>query len=406
MPLKIKSFRTALFLTMSLSVLIPLILLSIITSSLINAKIDSLLEQDLLRYHAETEVIYNNKLNSLLDAGIVLSKNPQFVESISSGKADSARLLLQNLLEIQGVDIATVANASGIVIVRANNGNIGDSLELNGLVEYAMMSGIPAASTEIISPAELARESEVLAASAKIRRIPTLFSVQDGTSYQESGMVLVAVIPIMDDETPRGAIVLANLLNRDFEIPDKVKDTASIESTIYQHDVAISTTAKTQKDNRYVGTLLAGDVVKRTLMDGDIFLGRVWSVSAWGRASYKPIQNFRGEVVGATSVWVQEDDFRSSAFFFRQREISQIIIIITAFMASAILVSSLILARGLSKPIREFIKSAEELGKGNLYQGAKVDSYEEINTLAKIYNMKIRDLRKLMKQESPPKKPK
>ena len=91
------------------------------------------------------------------------------------------------------------------------------------------------------------------------------------------------------------------LLNRNFEIVDKIKQTVFQDvqydgkelgtATIFQDDVRISTNVRNQDGSRAVGTRVAEDVYNQVVGAGQPWIGRAYVVNAWYITAYEPIRN-------------------------------------------------------------------------------------------------------------------
>jgi two-component system NtrC family sensor kinase len=391
--LRIRSLKTTIFVFMFLSLLIILLLFSYFTINIVNNKIESITEQEILNEVALVQKIYEGSQNQLLKSGIILSKDSYFNDRLNANDKEALKNLLKNTAETSGIDIAAIVDSNGIVV--ASNSGSGNSLSINGIVEYAMTSRIPIVSTEIISGNELFMQDEKLVFLTKIRRIPGVYEKGTGDfNYITDGMGIVAVAPVYSNATGSYAVVLVDLLNRDYRLPDMVKDATNLDLSIYQKDVAISTTIMTQKQNRFIGTVVAEAVFNRTIRDGEVFNGRIWTINEWTRSVYVPVRNFKGGVIGAIGFGESYEQFRNASFFFRQSDISQIIVMTTIIAILFSLLISYLFSRRLMKPIDELIDSANKLRDGNFEQGVKASSYKEINELVNTFNIMIRYVRK------------
>jgi methyl-accepting chemotaxis protein len=375
----------------------PLAILSFLTINSVNSRIESVLEQNLLNYAHGSEVIYNSHLDRILKLGIMLSENSQFAENVANGDTSALKDQMVQFAKSEGIDIATLIDPNGLALARINSNVTGDDFALGGLTRYAALRRIPIASTEIIPSAELAIEGESLLLSARTRRIPTLYQkTDDGNPYESNGMAIIAAVPIVKDRKVIAVIVVADLLNRDYRIPDEIKKILGADISIFQEDVRVSTTLSTKRGNRYVGTLLFEPVYNKTLVNGETYLGRVWAVNNWGKAAFVPIKNYMGEVIGVMGIEVPEAEFRQSQFFSQKTDIAQIIIITTIAVLLVSFGITFWVSKKLTEPVDRLIESANEVIKGNFEQGVKINSYDEINNLANAFNIMIRYLRKNM----------
>ncbi len=94
------------------------------------------------------------------------------------------------------------------------------------------------------------------------------------------------------------------LLNRNFEIVDRIKQTVfqNLEykgkdigtATIFQDDLRISTNVKNEDGSRAIGTRVAEDVYEQVVRKGKPWIGRAFVVNHWYIAAYEPIRDLSG----------------------------------------------------------------------------------------------------------------
>ncbi|MBU1976113.1 MAG: cell wall metabolism sensor histidine kinase WalK [Nanoarchaeota archaeon] len=131
-----------------------------------------------------------------------------------------------------------------------------------------------------------------------------------------------------------------------------------------------------------------------------MYVGRVWVINHWANAVYLPLKNFKGHIIGAIGFESPEENLREAKFLLATGDIQQIILYATILIVLASIMVTYIIANKLTKPLHELSKSMQEVNQGNLEQGVKIKSYDEINELAKTFNIMVRYLRKqIIKRE-------
>ena len=130
------------------------------------------------------------------------------------------------------------------------------------------------------SPARnLRREAPPLAEQAYLKFIHTPKARARRETEETAGMMLKAAAPILDPAKNLLGIVYGGvLLNRNFEIVDRIKQTVfqSLQykgkdigtATIFQDDLRISTNVKNEDGSRAIGTRVAEDVYEQVVQKG------------------------------------------------------------------------------------------------------------------------------------------
>ena len=99
----------------------------------------------------------------------------------------------------EGLDIFTLTDATGKVIIRANNLEaFGDNQNHNELITAVLSRNAPVAATVIMSVADLRVESPLLAKQAFFKFIDTPMARTRDETEETNGMVLGAAAPIFD----------------------------------------------------------------------------------------------------------------------------------------------------------------------------------------------------------------
>jgi HAMP domain-containing protein len=395
--IKKPSLKITLFMLVFFSILFSLVCLSYITIVHVNAKIENLLEENLQSKAKASEIIYRSGLNHMLETGNVISQSTFFIDALKKNNTENLVFILQDVLKFENLDFALVVDSDSNIIASSKDSISGNKVDINGLSNFAISHGISIASTEIIPAEELETINSGIKFNSRIRKIPTLYQKDAGNlDYETSSLSMVTIIPTYDKNNVTGAIILGDSLNRDYRMPDKLNEILDAEASIFQDDLRISTTELTSKGTRFIGTTLPEEIYNKTILKSEVFLGRVWVINHYGRASYIPIKNYRGKAIGLIELSVKEDEFKKSEFLFQERELSSIIIITTIIL---ILVSSIIsyfVAKKIADPINALIESSIKVSEGDFEQGVKINSFDEINKLAASFNIMVRYLRKYM----------
>ena len=300
---------------------------------------------------------------------------------------------LEKVRKAESLDILTLTDNTGRVIVRFRNPSIsGDSQADDGLVSRVLAGREAVAATMIVSEAELRKEGPDLLEQARIEYIPTPKAKPTQETVATSGMMIKAAAPILGDKgRVIGVLYGGNLLNRNYKIVDKVKETVyqGIKykgkdigtATIFQGDLRVSTNVLRADGTRAIGTRVSEEVYDRVLAEGLPWIDRAFVVNNWYISAYEPIQDVKGEIIGILYVGILEEKFID----MRNGAIIMFVGIALAGMIIALIVSSF-LARGVLQPIKRLIFASQQWAAGNLDYRAETTAKDEIAELTETFN--------------------
>lgn len=338
--------------------------------------------------------IYNSHLDGVL-ASVRLTAERFFIkDNILSGNTEEMVERLKMIRKKESLDILTLTDQNGVVLVRTRNPAFsGDSELHHQVVKSVLLTGEPISGTEILPREELLKESESLAQQAHIRFIATPKAKPRHENEETSGMLIKAAAPILDYEGKLiGALYGGKMLNRDYEIVDKIKDILyrgqTYEgkdigtATVFQKDLRISTNVKNEDGERAIGTRVSEEVYDQVLTRGEPWMARAFVVNDWYITAYEPIKDVNGEIVGMLYVGILEKpyaDMRMKTYWF-------FLSITLAGMIAAISVSWF-LARGVTRPVKRLVLASRRLAEGDLDARVELDSKDEMGELGDTFNM-------------------
>jgi two-component system NtrC family sensor kinase len=150
------------------------------------------------------------------------------------------------------------------VIVRTRNPElVGDDQSEDELIRRALQPNVLAC-PQIVPRQELLRESQDLAEQAYLEFIPTPKAAPRPEDKETSGLMLKAAATIIgENDEPLGVLYGGILLNRNYEIVDKIKEIVfkgekykgreTGTATIFQGDLRISTNVADEQGKRAIG---------------------------------------------------------------------------------------------------------------------------------------------------------
>jgi len=227
---------------------------------------------------------------------------------------------LVGLMAEEGLDFMTLVDRKGTVVYRFHNPQAsGDSLLHDPFIKRALgkkeISG-----TQVLSGDELSKEGATLAQKAIIQSIPVPKEKPARKIEETSGMVLKSAYPITDfNGEVLGALIGGVLLNRDYEIVDRIKNLIFKDAkykgkeigtaTIFLGDLRISTNVMDREGNRAVGTRVSREVYEQVLGKGLPWIQRAFVVDDWYITAYEPIRDVQDKIVGMLYVGMLESKY-------------------------------------------------------------------------------------------------
>ena len=293
-------------------------------------------------------------------ADVLLQKNisQDYIDALKSFKAS------------ESLDILTITDAHGIVVLRVNNPNLkGDDQSNQELVHAVLTRRAPAVGTIIISGQDLVNESPDLAEKAYFNFVDTPMARPRPATEETAGMMLMAAVPVFGHDGALIGVVYAGvLLNRNYNIVDDVKQTVFQgevykgrdigTATIFQDDVRISTNVHNVDGSRAIGTRVAADVYQNVVVDGNRYVGRAFVVNDWYITAYEPIKDFEGKIIGILYVGILEQKYTD----IKYRAILVFSGITLTGVALSILIA-LLISRSISSSIKRLAAASKQLAE-------------------------------------------
>jgi len=349
-------------------------------------------------------MVYREKLTRIQDVLHLTAKRDLIIRSLMGGQLEILMRELERVRIDYGLDMLTVVDRNGMVRVRTRTPHCTDDYRGNDeLVRRALKKEV-VSSTEIIPQEELAQEGGELVRQAYLEFVPTPKAKERPETMETSGMMLKAAVPILDvNNDVLGAMYGGTLLNRNYEIVDKIKHTVfkgerykgkeTGAATIFQWDLRISTNVKDKNGLRAIGTRVAKDVYDQVLENGRAWIDRAFVVNDWHIAAYDPIRNIKGEIIGILYVGTLEEpytDLRNGVIysFFGIAFLGLILVLVLAYF----------ITRSITRPIAELARATEVIAGGDLSHEVTIQSRDEVGRLAESFNRMTRTLKATMEK--------
>ncbi len=314
-------------------------------------------------------------------------------DTLLTGDIDQMYRELAEVQTREDLDILTVTDATGRVMLRVNNRGVsGDDRSQDNLVEVVLIRREHYAATHIIPAEELRLEGSALAEQAYLPLQDTPLARQRDENVLEDGMMLKAAAPILDyDDNLIGVLYGGVLLNRNYAIVDTIKETVyeglthngkdTGTATIFQDDVRISTNVLNQDQSRAVGTRVSSDVYSKVVLEGERWVGRAYVVNDWYITAYEPIRDIYNKIIGILYVGVLEQRYVDV-----RQETVLAFTAITWLGSFAALLLAFLIARRISVPIVKLAEASKEIARGNLEVRVERTSQDELGDLAESFN--------------------
>ena len=344
--------------------------------------------------------IYQDEIQEI-KAIVHLSAQRYFIKGALLAKdVETLRKELEGIRKSRSLDILTLADKKGRVIVRSQNPSVYGDDEANDPFVRQVLAGEEIIAGIVIVPRdELIKEGTNLAEKAYAEFIPTPKAKLTPEIEETSAMMIKTAAPVLDsDATLLGVLYGGNLLNRNFKIVDKVKQTLYQDAkykgkdigiaTIFQGDLRISTNVERKDGSRAIGTRVSKEVYDQVLVKQQPWIHRAFVVNDWYIAAYEPIRDINGETIGILSTGILEEKFAD----IRRSAILNFLGITIVGMIIA-LIFSWFLAKGVLKPIKHLAFASRQLAKGNLEYQVKLESKDEIGELGETFNFMASSLK-------------
>jgi two-component system, NtrC family, sensor kinase len=395
------NFTTKLILSFLLIVFIMSAVFSIVGVQLIGDRIIEEAQEKVRTDLNSAREIFLNHLGKISDE-IRFVSDRTFVRD---GSAYNDRVNLTKRLEAirqrEQLDLLTITDKNGIVLLRTTNpDNIGDDQSHDDIVSTVLKTKKPEASASLISVDNLQKESPNLVEKARFSFIYTPKARIRDEQEETSGMMLKAAVPIFDFNNNFIGISYGGvLLNRNFEIVDKIKQTVFQNmtyngkdigtATIFLDDLRISTNVKNEDGTRAIGTRVSEDVYKQVVVEGKRWIGRAFVVNNWYITAYEPIKNNIDKIIGILYVGILEEKYVD----IKNRSIV-LFLAITLLGALISMTLSYIISRKISGSVKKLVYASRELAHGKLDTKVEIRSKDELWELADSFNLMASSLKK------------
>jgi len=298
------------------------------------------------------------------------------------------------------LDMLFLVGAKGTVLYRVSNPMArGDNVLWDSVIRECLDKKTPLSATELISSKRIERENPLLSERLQIAIVETPRSIETGEKQLFEGMVLRAAYPIFDAHGDfRGALVGGVLLNGDYAIVDKIKETVYRDekykdldmgfATIFQGGVRISTNVMTKDSKRATGTIVSREVYEKVVEKGKDWVGRAFVVNDWYLSSYVPIYSIDNNIIGMLYVGILEAKYRDMKLLAMW-----IFLGITTLGMIVAFIISFWMGHTIIERMRILKQAAETIATGDLDYQLPHSKSSDFGVLDKAFNNMVRSLK-------------
>jgi two-component system NtrC family sensor kinase len=353
---------------------------------------------------ASAWIVFEERLNDIKDLVSLTAARESLQEAVAKGERDLLLRRLERVRDMYGLDILTLTDQRGRVYIRTRHPEMtGDDQSQDELVRQALQLKV-VAYPEIIPRSELLKEGDDLAEQAYMEFIPTPKAAPRLENEETSGLMLKAAAPITDEKQGvLGVLYGGVLLNRNYEIVDRVKETVfkgekykgreTGTATIFQGDLRISTNVTNEQGQRAIGTRLSAEVKKAVLDEGRAWNDRAFVVRDWYITAYEPIRDAVGKIIGILYVGTLEKPYIDTA--------NRVMLTFTLLASLCVLFLLIMLyfsTTKIIKPLQHMVAATNQIADGDLNHKVEIQSQDEIGELASAFNRMTEKLKTANKE--------
>ncbi|WP_456472635.1 cache domain-containing protein, partial [Methanocaldococcus sp.] len=380
--LKLKSIVHKIALTSIISILITVLIVGALSYYTGTEKADKLILSNLKdRMEVVNKELYYINKEYLISAHYI-SENPQVAKAIINKNENFLHEIGMHSKEKLGCDLILFYNKDGEVIASSNRINALGDKELEDLISKAGNSGLMG--YYIINKNVMEKEN---LKNLWVEVIPTPGGVEEPPDIGKNGLALIALHPVRENGSVVGYVLIADMLNKNQNLVEKLKNTSGGEITIFLDGLRVATTIKIN-GKPAIGTTVSKKIYETVIVNGKTYIGTAKILGKDYDVIYKPIKDINGKIIGILALAVSRDQINAVLASIRNS------IIFAGFIGliigSGIAVFS---GRRIVKPIFKLMDGVKKVAKGDYNVKVEVDSEDEIGELAELFNKLVETLK-------------
>jgi two-component system NtrC family sensor kinase len=366
-----------------------------IVSSTIMMQAHRAVDHDLALAHS----FYDQKLSTVERTVELVAAGNVVQQQLAAGNTFPLRTYLDSVRLDYGFDFIALTDPEGRVIFQTSDPqNAGGDVSSISVVKAAL-AGRVAAATESLS-ADLLRPPP-----APTRSPPSVESLRAQplfTPAESSGLVMIAGAPVIAaDHKILGALYGGILLNRNFGMVDRIWELVFAQErvdhqdigvvTIFENDARVSTTLKSARGEREVGSQISADIRDVVLRQGGSFRGRTLAAGDMYVTAYDPLRSYDGRIIGMLGVGRLEKFYTST----RNRVILSFFGIATVGFICILGITYHEIGK-IMFPVSKMVAATRNIAAGRFDEEVQTDpQHGEIALLAESFNTMLKSLRQM-----------
>ena len=395
----VKTIQSQLILAFSIAILVPAFITGYVGMRIISDQVITRAETKTISDLNSAREIYRSRISEIHSVTRLTAVRKLVRSAVTARDHVFLTKDFEGILKREKLDILTITDSRGMVIARGRNPGLhGDNILEDRFIERVIRTRQPVSGTDLLSREMLEKASPELAAKALMDIIPTPKAKERVDHQETSGMLMASAVPVFDDnDIFLGALIGGVLINRNFEIVDKIKEVVHEgqvyhgneigTATIFQGDLRISTNVRNADGSRAIGTLVSSEVYDAVLKQGKRWVGEAFVVNATYITAYEPIRDLMGNIIGILYVGVLKQPFddvlQRTLVTFLSIALLGILLIVFA---------SIFLARRFSSPLTQLQGISKQIADGNYTHDFVVRGPVEIEQLGRSLNVMSQQL--------------
>ncbi len=325
---------------------------------------------------------------------ITNSKGQTIAQSVQVVKDDFSKYSLIPTDKAMSTQFTPVASQAGM------------ELSEIGIVQAALANSRSLSGVELLKSQSLQKLGLSQQANIGIRTQATAGLSEAKKPYPEgtfnvdggkAGLVLMSVQPIKLNGKQVGTAIVGTLVNRNYDIVDKLKSETGVSTaTLFAEDWRVSTNVPySDKTTRAVGTRVSKAVADTVLKEGKVFLGDANIIGVNYVTGYSPLYDFHQQLNPATAkpigiAYVGEPETNVD------KNLQRITWTGYAIGGGILLLAILLLApshRSISRPIRRLTEFADLIASGDASVRLEInDRQDEVGILSRNLNIMAQNI--------------
>lgn len=335
--------------------------------------------------------------------------------------ADVAMHVASGLLEdeLSSVDKAVNDTASDAAIAlgdytsRSYPSDLAQRANLGGLTYFALVSPSGQVHATSLATAPYTSSWEPLLRWAAGRRAASGLAIVPQAELETLGLAVRTDLPVK--ETPNGTVVAGEergalaivgvtpvgdnvlvgvkVLKLRHVLVDSIVEKVGGTATLFQGGVRISTTVRSEEGQRAVGTVVSDAVRQTTLTKGEHYRGEAFVVNREYLASYEPLRDIDGSIVGMLYVGVDKAPYVAATRSFALTFGAVVLAALGLALVGAFTVSS-----AMAKPLASMSEGAARMATGDLTVEVTAEGYREMKALGTSFNVMTGGLKTIIAQ--------